>query len=99
MGSNYEIVGVGETPDIQCEDKNRGVKFDLEITILENLKGDAKKEFERIRGDRDAFDLSNGQRGNFDIILHNLKILLDNKLNASYENTRTALVIGRVTSI
>ncbi|MCH7663482.1 MAG: hypothetical protein IH859_06400 [Chloroflexi bacterium] len=93
------IIAVGEAPDIRSKDINSGVELDIEITILENLKGDAKTEFERIRGDREGFDLSNGQRGNFDNILINLEILLDNKLNASYENTRTALVIGRVTSI
>ena len=99
MGCHFTIDHVGESPDIGCIDEKTGERLDLEIAVYENLGGDIKKEFERIRGERESLGLSMGMRGNIDNILENLKTLLDKKLLASYGNTPTALVIGRITTI
>ena len=99
IGTSFEVIEVGETPDIRCIEKNNGKNLDLEITILQNLDEDARKEFERIKGERDSLGTSLGMRGNFEEILSNLKKVLDKKLKSNYEGTPTALVIGRVTSI
>ena len=50
LGFQFEIICINNPPDpdITCKDKKSGENLDLEITGLENLKGDMKKEFERI---------------------------------------------------
>ena len=98
-GCAFEIIQIGEAPDIYCEDKKSGEKLYLEISTHENLEGDIRKEFERLRGERYTLGNSLGQRGNIENILKNLRILLEKKLQASYSNSPTALVIGRVITI
>ena len=95
MGCHFTIDHVGESPDIGCIDEKTGERLDLEIAVHENLGGDIKKEFERIRGERESLGFSMGMRGNIDNILENMKALLEKKLLAFYSNTPTALVIGR----
>ena len=98
-GCSFTIDHIGECPDISCIDNKSGEKLFLEIASLQNLEGDTKKEFERIRKGWTSLGLSMGMRGNIHSILENLRYLLDKKLLASYSNTPTALVIGQVTTI
>jgi hypothetical protein len=80
--TSFQIVESGEAPDISCQDD--GIELYLEITVHENLEGDIRKEFERIKGHRQSLGMSQGQRGNLDNILENLKKRLEKKLQASY---------------
>lgn len=101
FGFHFEIISVNNPPDpdISCKDKKSGENLDLEITGLENLKGDMKKEFERIKGGPFYLGDSYGMRGNIEKILENLEILLKKKLLISYSGIPTALVIWRIISI
>jgi hypothetical protein len=99
LGCRFTIDHIGESPDIGCVDNRTGERLYLEIAVHQNLEGDAKKEFERIRGERESLGLSMGMRGNIDNILGNLGVLLEKKLQASYSGTPTALVIARITTI
>jgi hypothetical protein len=99
FGYSFEILDTGETPDVYCLDVDSGQKLNIEITILGNLPDDAKKEFERLRGERMTLGTSIGNRGNLDKIWDNIRVQLRKKLLSNYENTPTALVIGRVTTV
>ena len=98
---HFEIISINNPPDpdISCKDKKSGENLDLEITGLENLKGDMKKEFERIKGGPFYLGESFGMRGNIEKILENLEILLKKKLLISYSGIPTALVIWRIISL
>lgn len=98
-GCAFEILHTGESPDIYCLDKMSGEKLSIEITMHENLEGDIKKKFEMIKDKRSTMGNSLGMRGCMENILQNLRKLLDKKLQATYSNTHTALVIGRVTTL
>jgi hypothetical protein len=101
FGFHFEIISINNPPDpdISCKDKKSGENLDLEITCLENLKGDMKKEFARIKGGPFYLGDSFGMRGNIEIILENLEILLEKKLLTSYSGIPTALVIRRIISL
>ena len=104
IGSSYEIYEISEAPDIRCVDIDTGLKFDLEITGHENIKGDYKKFVDNLelgipQMENFPFGNSLGQRGKHENIIKILVNLIEEKLLAKYQGTPTALIIWRTTKI
>lgn len=93
--TNFKIVRLGDTPDVECEDKKTGEELFLEITLLEDWDGDIQALLGR--GQRRSTSPVTGFLAvSFDQdTLSKLRERLESKLLASY-GPNTALVVRQV---
>jgi len=93
--ANFKIAKLGDTPDVECEDKRTGEELFLEITLLEDWDGDIRALLGR--GQRRSTSPVTGFSAiSFDQdTLSKLRERLESKLPANY-GPNTALVIRQV---
>jgi len=90
-GTDFEIVELGDAPDIQCKDRKSGKPLDLVIGLIEDLKGEIGEELDRGKNPPSS-EIHMPVRSFFEDAIPNYCKVIEKKMQSSY-GPHTALVL------